>query len=187
MSLFKRIKKVLTILPHTLRDTVLNKIEIRKENRFVHGKKMDASYDPETGRILIWGRLNAPDIDLIIILMHEIGHLFFHQILEIPERREWFKIHAEENLDFELKKEYDSVQIPEEVFCCAFSLVGLEIWFEKNHMKDKAAKLKMKFEKEAPKTSTFVRKIFNQQSKDIFHSTVKRIRKWVEEATGPLK
>ena len=82
MGLIQRIRQILQILPDSLNQRVQKCIEIRKEERFVHGKKVEASYDAETDRILLWGRSDISDVDLVIVLMHEIGHFLYHQLLD---------------------------------------------------------------------------------------------------------
>jgi len=187
MGLIQRIRQILQILPDSLNQRVQKCIEIRKEERFVHGKKVEASYDAETDRILLWGRSDISDVDLVIVLMHEIGHFLYHQLLDEKIKKHWLKIHVVENLDFGLHKDYSVAHIPEEAFCCAFSLVGLEIWLEGHNMKIEAEKLKTKLDKKMPKASAFSRKVIKQEDfKGIFRTTVKRIRRWVEETTGPL-
>ena len=166
---------------------VLGNIEYRKEERFIHGKRVDASYDAETEHIIFWGNLQVDDYDLVIILMHEIGHLLFHKVLSDQEKRRWLKTHAEESLDFGLDKEYPLTQIPEETFACLCSIEGMIGWLEGHHMNEKAKKLKAKLKRLSPKGSVLVKKTLHQTvKKDLFHSTVKTVRNWIEKETGPL-
>lgn len=96
-----------------------------------------------------------------------------------------------ESLDFRLKDYYSSVQIPEETFCCILSVVGIIYWLEKQSMINQAEKTREKLEKLAPRGTKFVEQTLKKttptNSQDIFHSTVKIIRRWIEEVTGPLR
>ena len=111
MGLIQRIRQILQILPDSLNQRVQKCIEIRKEERFVHGKKVEASYDAETDRILLWGRSDISDVDLVIVLMHEIGHFLYHQLLDEKIKKHWLKIHVVENLDFGAELPYRDLDL----------------------------------------------------------------------------
>lgn len=187
MNLFKRVKQILHLLPPPLAKSVETVVEFRKETRVVEGKVVDASYDAETGRIIIWGDLKVDDLDLVIILMHEVGHLIFHQVLSDKGRKEWRKIYSKETLDFGLEEDYPTHQVPEEAFCCIGSILGTIYWLESLGMKNKAKKVREKLEKLSHQGERFVAKAFRIKKKELYHSTVERIRRWVEEETGFIK
>lgn len=191
MGLSKRIQNILTILPLELAKQVQSILELRTEMRSIRGQLVDGTYDPETNRILLWGNLEMDDFDLIIVLMHEIGHFLYHQKLTDREKGQWVQIHEKESLDFRLKDYYPSVQIPEETFCCILSVVGIIYWLEKQRQMDRAKKTREKLEKLAPNGTKFVEQSLKKTgpagTQVIFHSTVKIIRRWIEAIAGPLK
>jgi len=184
------IERILRTLPSWLANLVRGKIEIRHEVRCIQGKIVDASYDIETGHILLWGDIHVDDFDLVIVLSHEFGHLLFHERLLNKDRKEWMKLYAEEPLDFGLREDYSAFQIAEETFCCVCSIFGVVFWLEKSGMKNKAKKIRKKLEKRSPKINQFVEKVFAKkmgEEKELFHTTVEKVRRWIEEEIGPLK
>jgi len=174
-----------------LAKAVWGSIEIRQEVRTIRGEQVDATYDVETGRIIFWGQQDLDNLDLVIILMHEIGHFIYHQMLSGREKSVWVQIYQKEKLDFELEKDYPTVQIPEETFCSVVSALGIVYWLEKMNMKEKAKIPRQNLEKRGPGSVRFVenaiQKNVQQETKGIYHSQVIKIRKWIEDLVGPLK
>ena len=94
-----------------------------------------------------------------------------------------------EKLDFELEKYYPNPQILEETFSCIVSVFGIVYWLRRLNMKEKAEIPKIDLEKRGPKSAQFVEKVLQKDDypRVIYHETVVRIRKWIEDLIGPIK
>lgn len=190
MSLVEDIERVLSLLQPNLAQAIRGNIEIRQETRTIRGKEVDATYDGETGRIIFWGQKHLDELDLVIILMHEVGHFIYQRMLSGRKKAEWVRIYQKEKIDFELEKYYLTVQIPEETFCSVVSSLGVAYWLEALNMREKAKIAKQDLERKGSESVRFVESVLQKdirrESKEIYHSQVVKIRKWIEDLIGPL-
>lgn len=187
------IKKFLRIYPLPIRNALKDSVFISKEKRSRKGEKIDASYDAETGEIILWNPSKLKEEDLFIVLTHEWGHKLYHEWLTDNEKREWLRIRSEECIDFDLSKFYLSVQLPEEEFCSVFCIVSQKLYFMRQGMQVASKKIGSKMEKQFPRSAAFVQKRILKSSvkrrtakahgeHNITHREVEVVKAWIREA-----
>lgn len=185
------IKNIIKIYPRPLRKFFQQSSILIKQQRFIHGEKVDGSYDIETGNVILWEPNFKDQEGLFLIITHEWGHKIYHEWLTHQDIEEWLFVRSLEKIDFDINKTYPVVKQPEEEFCTVFSLVSLVKYWSKNNMKTQSKKLASKLNAEFPIASRIIEKYIKKTTKsshksdyNITHREVENLKKWVHKIIG---
>lgn len=160
------IYEVLNLLPIN----IFNKIQfsIRASKQFVFDAACNdairARYNCSNGGIILYGftKNEICNFDYVDVLLHEIGHKIFVEMLCQTDRQYWINIRGSESFPIELLDIYVIEEIiVEEEFCIVFSLIYFEAFLRGRNM-DKAADRVNKGLKKTSKRVEAVKLILNR-------------------------
>ncbi len=189
----KLFESFIKIYPGPLRNFLGGSVVISKEERFIKNKRVDGSYDIETGQVILWSPNETHQEDLFIVLTHEWGHKIYHEWLSDKEKENWLIIRSKERIDFDLDKSYPALKLPEEEYCTVFCLVSKVLYWKKMGMRDQSKKLSEKMRKSFPLASKLVetqiqksaqqnKRLKDRSLHDITHQEVETIKAWIRQA-----
>lgn len=182
------LKKVIDFYPLWIKKIIhTSHIEWIRHKRYILKKKIDGSYDPETGHIILWDPQIQDVRDFILIISHELGHKIFQEILTPLDKKEWFVLTSLEKLDASIVESYPSKKQLEEHYCWIFSVLSYTLFLKKEGKVVKMKKLIKKIKKRYPKGTELVLKHFTKYEKDtsqhlLYHSQVVALKKWILSA-----
>lgn len=179
------LKKVIDFYPLWIQKIIhTSHIEWIHHKRYILKKKIDGSYDPETGHIILWDPKIQDVKDFILIISHELGHKIFQEILTSDDKKEWFIQNSLEKIDASIVKNYPSKKQLEEHYCWIFSILSYTLFLKKKGEVDKMKKLINKTKKRYPKGTELVLKHLTKYDKQhhLYHSQVVALKKWILSA-----
>lgn len=183
------ILQLLKRLPSWINDWAKDCIEVIEKTRWVTNKRMDGSYDHETGKIILWNPDPVDKLGLFIILSHEIGHKIYQEKLNQIALRKWLEICSQEPIEKSIQESYPPHIAPEEQFCWLTSIAACLNFFDEKMVR-KSKKKEQEILKTNPRGYKFAKSALTKQPtrssprkkinvEGIFHWQVVALKKWL--------
>ncbi len=156
------IREVVDAIPLSMQHIVLPSIQANDRCRFdpVRGERERARYCSGNGMIIVYGfsRAEIECFDYVDIVLHEIGHKIFGEMLNQEQRSAWMSCCSHEGFVIELSDIYMLREIREEEFSIVFSVVYLQRFLRRKKMKKSADRVRNRLE-EISERSTLVERL----------------------------